>query len=374
VDAASPIVGAGTLPDVSRRYHLDMDPVSPDRRARRWRVLAVFAASLVPGAMDLTRKVAMGVSIDLASMTLSSIGVLLLLGVLTAAFDFATSRRMTAARCFALTSGVAVGFSIAESFATWLLAAAFGLPVMEPAHRSVAVVVRMGVASGVLGLGLFAMAVALPFAASGAREADRLRATAELTRLRANLQPHFLFNTLSTVSGLVGEDPREARRLIGALGDLLRDSLVDSEADDMQTLDDEITWLKHYADILETRHRGSISFRWEIDERAGCVRIPRLLLQPLVENAVKHGALRRPEGGEVAVRATVGAHADGRLTCVVEDNGPGPLARAPRVGARGLDLVRRRLSLKYDRGAEFRLESGDGRTRSIVILPSGRAS
>jgi LytS/YehU family sensor histidine kinase len=286
----------------------------PDPRARRWRLLAVLGASLVPAAMDLPRKTA------------------------------------------------------------WLLAAAFGLQVMEPAHRSVGVVIRMGMANGVVGLGLFAMAIALPFAASGAREADRLRATAELARLRANLQPHFLFNTLSTVSGLVSEDPREARRLIGALGDLLRDSLVDAEADDMQTVGDEIAWLKHYADILETRHPGSISFRWEIDEGARSVRIPRLLLQPLVENAVKHGALRRPEGGEVAVRATLGAHADGRLTCVVEDNGPGPLSRAPRAGAMGLDLVTRRLSLKYGRGAELRLESGDGRTRSIVTMPAERAS
>ncbi len=66
-------------------------------------------------------------------------------------------------------------------------------------------------------------------AASGAREAERLRTTAELARLRANLQPHFLFNTLSTVAGLVGEDPRAARRLIGTLGDLLRDSFVDAD-------------------------------------------------------------------------------------------------------------------------------------------------
>src|ERR1700722_4705247 len=321
-----------------------MHVAPPDPRTRRGRVLAVLAASLVPGAMDLTRKVAQGANIELGAMGFSTIEVLLLLAVLTATFDFATSRRVTAGWCFAVTSSVAICVCVAESFGAWLVAAVFGLPVMELAHRSVGVVVRMGVANGVVGLGLFAMAIALPFAASGAREADRLRATAELARLRANLQPHFLFNTLSTVSGLVGEDAREARRLSGALGDLLRDSLVDAETDDTQTVGDEITWLKHYADILETRHRGSISFRWEIDEGARSVRIPRLLLQPLVENAVKHGALRRPEGGEVAVRATLGAHADGRLTCVVEDNGPGPPARAPRAGAIGLDLVTRRLS------------------------------
>lgn len=346
----------------------------PDPRSRRWRIFALLVASLVPAAMELTRKMAQGASVELGSLVFSTIEVLLLLAVLTVTFDFATSRRLSAVRTFALTSGVALGVCVAESFAAWWLAAAFEWPVMDPAHRSVAVVLRMSVASGIVGLGLFAMTVALPFAASGAREADRLRATAELARLRANLQPHFLFNTLSTVAGLVGEDPGEARRLIGTLGDLLRDSLVEADADDMQTVADEIAWLKHYADILEARHRGSISFQWEIDESARSVRIPRLLLQPLVENAVKHGALRRPEGGEVAVRATVSAHVNGRLTCVVEDNGPGPGTRASRAGALGLDLVTRRLALKYGRGAELRLESADGRTRSIVTMPVERAS
>src|SRR5262249_12750999 len=180
--------------------------------------------------------------------------------------------------------------------------------------------------------------------------------------------PHFLFNTLNTVAGLVGEDPREARRLIGVLGDLLRDSLVDG--DDMRTLDEEIAWLRHYTDILEARHRGSLAFRWAIAEATGSVRIPRLLLQPLVENAVKHGALRRPEGGEVAVRTTLGP---GRMTCIIEDNGPGPAAQRTRPGALGIDLITRRLALKYADAATFRLERGAGHTRAIVDLPTEAA-
>jgi hypothetical protein len=348
-------------------------PGGPDLRGAvagvtRWRLAAIVAASLVPAAMDVTRSLGHGKAVDVRAALVTTTGVLVLLLALLATFDFATRRRVTGARCFALTGAVAVAVSVAEFLAAAVLSDALGLELVEPAHRSALVATRMGVANGVLGLGLFAMAVALPLAASGAREAERLRVAAELARLRANLQPHFLFNTLSTVSGLVGEDPREARRLIGALGDLLRDSLV--EADDMRTLDEEIAWLKHYADILETRHRGSISFRWEIDEQARHLRIPRLLLQPLVENAVKHGALRRAEGGEVSVRATAGPAGGGRLTCVIEDNGPGPLAGAQRSGALGIDLVMRRLSLRYGRAAEFRLESGEGRTRSVVALPA----
>jgi LytS/YehU family sensor histidine kinase len=300
------------------------------------------------------------------------VSVAVLLASLAATFDRAMKRQMSVRRSFVLTAGVAIGVSVAETFAATAIAGALDLGVVPLEHRAASVALRMGVASGVAGLGLFAVAVALPFAVSGAREAERLRAAAELSRLRANLQPHFLFNTLSTVSGLVDEDPREARRLIGALADLLRDSLV--ESDDMRPLGDEIAWLRHYAAILETRHRGSISFRWDIDEATCDVRVPRLLLQPLVENAVQHGALRRPEGGEVAVRTTLSQSHGARVTCIVEDNGPGVQPGARRPGAMGLDLVTRRLALRYGTGAEFRLESEGGRTRSIVALPAEPSS
>src|SRR5207245_1917127 len=178
-------------------------------------------------------------------------------------------------------------------------------PPLRPRHSSPrGRSAQLGALDGPAAPGPWAVAVMVPFAGRAARartlEAEQLRTAAELARLRANLQPHFLFNTLSTIAGLVVEAPREARNLIGALGDLLRDSFEDKG--EMQTLDDEVTWLKRYAEILETRHRGSITFRWEIAETTRKVRIPRLLLQPLLENAVKHGALRRREGAEVAVR------------------------------------------------------------------------
>jgi signal transduction histidine kinase len=340
-----------------------------DPRARRWRVVAVIAASFIPAAMDVLRTMAQNEPVDPRAAATTTLSVLLLLATLTAAFELAMRRRVSAARCVALCAAVALGLGVVESIGARWIDAAFGLDWIEPSHRGVGAATRMGLASGVLGLGLFAMAVALPFAASGAREAERLRTTAELARLRANLQPHFLFNTLSTVAGLVGEDPREARRLIGTLGDLLRDSFVD--ADDLQPLDNEIVWLKHYADILETRHRGSIAFEWDIDEATRALRVPRLLLQPLVENAIKHGALRRAEGGLVAVRTSL--RTNSHLMCVVEDNGPGP-AQTSRPGGRGIDLVKRRLALEYGDAAEFRLESHDGRTRSVVAIPVERAS
>jgi signal transduction histidine kinase len=223
--------------------------------------------------------------------------------------------------------------------------------------------------------GLWTLAFALPVALDDARvraleaeklrlEADRLRTAAELAGLRAQLEPHFLLNTLNAIAGLITEDPKEARRLLVCLGDLLRDALRDEG--EMQTLDSHLAWLKRYAEILETRHRGALVFRWSVDPAMHDVLVPRLLLQPLLENAVKHGALRRADGGEVTVHIESGS--DASVVCTIEDNGPGISAEL-REGAFGLQSVRRRLELRYPERSRFVIESSSEGTRSIVCLP-----
>lgn len=228
---------------------------------------------------------------------------------------------------------------------------------------------RIGFIMGVGNYALWALAFIFPFAAEDERvralEADKLRTFAELAQLRSHLEPHFLLNTLSAVAGLVTENPKEARQMLVSLGDLLRDSLR-SEGE-MQTLGEQIDWLRRYAHILEVRHGGRLAFRWSVADETRATQLPRLLLQPLVENAVKHGALMRPAGGEISVR--VEGHAD-KLVCTVEDNGPGVGEGAPRPGAFGLSSVRRRLALRYGERASLRLESSPEGTRSIVELPA----
>jgi sensor histidine kinase YesM len=218
--------------------------------------------------------------------------------------------------------------------------------------------------------GLWTLAFILPFAIEDARmralEADQLRSAAELARLRAHLEPHFLLNTLNAIAGLVTEDPREARKLLACLGDLLRDALHDD--DELQTLDDQVVWLRRYAAILQARHGDAIRFDWNIAKEAGGALLPRLLLQPLVENAVKHGALCRRGGGIVVISASVVHDPELKVLCVVEDNGPGAPEADVRAGAFGLHAVRRRLELRYS-GATMRLESSTTGTRSIVELP-----
>jgi signal transduction histidine kinase len=199
-------------------------------------------------------------------------------------------------------------------------------------------------------------------------EASQLRAAAELARIRSQLEPHFLLNTLNSIAGLVTQRPRDARRLLGCLGDLLRDVLTDGHQ--LQTLDLEVTWLERYAEILESRHAGFLAFRWHIDEQTRSALVPRLVLQPLLENAVNHGALRRPDGGEVSLRTSVAQSSSGsfEVVCVVEDNGPGIPDKPLRTGALGLRSVRRRLELEFE-GATLDLDSSSGGTRAIVRLP-----
>jgi signal transduction histidine kinase len=235
--------------------------------------------------------------------------------------------------------------------------------------------IAFGFFFGQLHAGLWAMAFVYPFAAEDARlravEAARLRAAVEAAQLRSHLEPHFLLNTLNAIAGLVTEDPREARRLIGCLGDLLRDAAKPGH--ELQTVDQELAWLDRYVAILHARHRDALSFRWEISEDARPALLPRLLLQPLVENAVKHGALKRAAGGSVLVRVELMREtgSEPRVVCTVEDNGPG--LGEPRSGSLGLHVVRRRLELNHP-GAALRLESSEQGTRSIVELPLSYAA
>lgn len=202
-------------------------------------------------------------------------------------------------------------------------------------------------------------------AARRAARAAELRREAELARLRASLTPHFVRNALNVIAGLVTADPEEAQRLLRRLGDLLRELSLDEEH---HPLAREIDWLRAYTELLEARHPDALSFRFSVDPRAASASVPRLLLQPLVENAVLHGALSREGGGEVRILAEMlddGTAA--RLRLSIEDDGPG-MREATREGALGVRLVRERLSAQAARGS-LRFESSPRGTRAVIDLP-----
>ncbi|HEY4730016.1 MAG TPA: histidine kinase, partial [Myxococcales bacterium] len=297
-----------------------------------------------------------------------SIGLPLLVVWAFAVFRWASRRR------FGALGPLFVGAIVAGLFFAGLLwttrAATLSIATLRPHYGpwGGVDVLRVGFAMGVTSFAVWALAFVFPFAVEDAHvralEADKLRSQAELAQLRSRLEPHFLLNTLNAIAGLVTEDPRQARQLLGNVGDLLRDSVA--PGGEMQTLQEQIGWLRRYAQILETRHAGHLAFRWEIGDGTPGALLPRLLLQPLVENAVKHGALMRDGGGEITVRTEL---AGPKLVCTIEDNGPGVPNKETRPGAFGLVSVRRRLAMRYSDTAALRLESSPAGTRSVVELP-----
>ncbi|MFY0531400.1 response regulator [Nannocystis pusilla] len=174
-----------------------------------------------------------------------------------------------------------------------------------------------------------AVAHALAFRRDADRRAAALEAAlvrAERDRLRMQLHPHFLFNTLHAVSALMTRDVAGARRMIAGLSELLRVSLDD---DDDVPLARELEILGLYLDIQRTRFADRLSITLDVDPEAHAARVPKLLLQPLVENAIRHGVEPRAGGGTVGLEAR---RLGDRLLLRLRDDGAGlsPRARGRR--------------------------------------------
>jgi LytS/YehU family sensor histidine kinase len=208
------------------------------------------------------------------------------------------------------------------------------------------------------------------------RAAARLEAElaqARLATLRARLQPHFLFNTLQSIALLIPRDPVAARRMTVHLGDLLRAAFAHGDTQEI-ALADELALVRAYLEIEAMRFRDRLTVRWELDAAPLDARIPDLLLQPLVENALRHGLWPTPGHGTLAVRVR---HDAGRLVLEVEDDGVG-LPADWRDGAyerTGLGATRARLLALYGAAASLQLRAAPGRgTRATVSLPLRRGA
>lgn len=237
----------------------------------------------------------------------------------------------------------------------------------QPESGSIVDVVRTRLSHGALRGVTTASLWVLGFVYPLSIERENLRVAAELAQLRSRLEPHFLLNTLNAIAGLLKEDPEQTRRLLSCLGDLLRDSLESTATH--QTLAEEVAWLRRYAEILEIRHHGQLSFEWQLDPAALSQTVPRSLLQPIVENAVIHGALRSSGPGRVTIAAAM-ERSEGtlRLVCRISDNGPGLLQGPTRPGAFGLHAVRRRLQLEWP-GSSCTLDGSAEGTMVTLSLP-----
>jgi len=204
-----------------------------------------------------------------------------------------------------------------------------------------------------------------------AAEAEARLSQAQVELLRAQLQPHFLFNTLNAVSELVHEDPEKADRMIGLLSDFLRATL-DAGHHQQVPLDEEIALADRYLAIQRIRFGDRLRVETAIDRACGAALVPYLCLQPLVENAVRHGLGRRASGGTVRISAVAD---DARVAIRVEDDGVGmPSAATDGIG---LANTRARLSSLYGRAATFSIgpRPGGGTVATIAVpLTAARRS
>jgi two-component sensor histidine kinase len=195
--------------------------------------------------------------------------------------------------------------------------------------------------------------------------AEKLAAEAQLASLSSRVQPHFLFNTLNSISALIRENPEQAEQTIERLASLLRSSLDQTET---VPLDQEIKLVRDYLEIQKTRFGERLRFEVAVEPGVQAA-VPPFSVQTLAENAVKHVAGRRQEG--VTLRVQV-RRFEGSVVVFVSDNGPGFTEDSMKAG-HGLDNLQQRLRAIYgDRaGLEFLLEAGSMIVR--LRVPAGQA-
>jgi two-component system sensor histidine kinase AlgZ len=197
-----------------------------------------------------------------------------------------------------------------------------------------------------------------------AERARQLATEARLSSLESRIHPHFLFNTLNSISALIQEDPPQAEKLVERLAALLRFSL-DSNEQRTVPLEREMKITRDYLEIERVRFGERLRYSIDLPPSLGSMEVPPLAVQTLVENSVKHAIAPRRRGGQVRVAA----HRTGQQLCVeVSDDGPG-FARDALVAGHGLDTLHARLLALYDDRAALDIAIRDGHTVVSISLP-----
>jgi two-component system, LytTR family, sensor histidine kinase AlgZ len=266
----------------------------------------------------------------------------------------------------------------AVSSGIWLVAArilAAGAARLSPIFAAApAAVAREQALIVTMGLLLFLLASAVHYvllAAERSREIERqslelriLAREAELRALRAQIDPHFLFNSLHSIGALTGSDPPGARRMAILLADFLRDTIALGGRDRI-SLSDELRMIDRFLAIERVRFGERLAVELRLDERADVCQVPPLILQPLVENAVTHGIAGLVEGGTIRIQTTK----NGSRLAVVVENPCDPDRRPGRGTGVGLANVGRRLEAAFGGEAWMTSNEADGRFRVELTLP-----
>jgi two-component system sensor histidine kinase AlgZ len=226
----------------------------------------------------------------------------------------------------------------------------------------------------VAGLELYLLAVAVNYvllSLESSREADQraqqartLARDAELRALKAQINPHFLFNSLNSISALATSDGPRAREMCIRLSDFLRRTLTLGDRESIP-LADEVALGSMYLSVENIRFGPRLRFEPRIDPRCGACPVPPLILQPLIENAVKHGIAGLIEGGSILLSAECG----GGLLRIAVENDFDPDVRASSRAGIGLENVRARVRARYADQAILRAGPSAGRFRVELVLP-----
>jgi anti-sigma regulatory factor (Ser/Thr protein kinase) len=190
------------------------------------------------------------------------------------------------------------------------------------------------------------------------------RARAELSALAAQLEPHFLFNTLSAISTLAARDPAAAREMIDGLGEMLSWTTGGGAA--AVTLDEEMRFAARYLQLQTVRFAERLEVDVDLDPPSLQCAVPRLILQPVLENAIRHGIEQLENGGRIAIGGKVES---GRLWISIRNSDAGADARTSAGHGIGMACVRARLALLYGGGQTFIIER-DVTTQSVTVLMS----
>jgi two-component system LytT family sensor kinase len=202
-----------------------------------------------------------------------------------------------------------------------------------------------------------------------ATQLESLLHQAQLQTLRSQLNPHFLFNALHSIAELVHANPKLAEQLLLRLGDLLRQVLRSSTEQEV-ALADELDFIKSYVEIERMRLGDRLEVKWEIAPDALSIKVPSLILQPLVENAILHGVAPIAQPGALTIRA---ARDDQSLHLQVRDTGPGLPEQTPQRIGIGLSNTQARLHRLYGSKQRFELLNDNGLVVNIQIPLAGHA-
>ncbi|MEO8704244.1 MAG: histidine kinase [Kofleriaceae bacterium] len=179
--------------------------------------------------------------------------------------------------------------------------------------------------------------------------------SAQLEAIQARTNPHFMFNAMNTIASLVKDDPKLAEQTIERLADVLRYALQSARLEAV-TLGEELAMIRDYLEIQHARFGDRLRYTIEVEPGLDLVRVPPLLVQPLIENAVLHGVGERQEGGSIALVAR--RRAD-RIEISVDDDGPGPGASSHRGSGTSLDDLARRLELLHGGAGSLVIRTND---------------